>query len=125
MLIKYSRYSAPFTEKPVSGVHFISLDDQRDMALGFYDAHVRLYQSIPRSRCLEVYDPLTGSIRFYEMSGPGFFRPFNPQPSVDLSDLDRDFLLSLKASRVKSSVPLLSRCSCGNSSRPWRCKCHK
>lgn len=43
MLIKFSKYNAPFSEQSTSEVHFISLDDQRLMNLGLFTAHVDCY----------------------------------------------------------------------------------
>lgn len=46
MEIRFSVYNAPFSEPPQEGVHYISLDDQRDMRTGHFDAHVRLFLSL-------------------------------------------------------------------------------
>ncbi len=49
MEIRLSAYNAPFCEPFQQGVHYISLDDQADMRLGRFDAHVRLFISLKPS----------------------------------------------------------------------------
>lgn len=56
MKIRLSRYNAPFTETPIAGVHFISLDDQRLMRSGHFSAHVEAYLS-ERYSVRRIYSP--------------------------------------------------------------------
>lgn len=124
MQILFGKYNLPFCEASTPDVHYISLDDQRDIRAGVLDAHVRAFLAIPVTRTLEIIDPLTGATFIHDMSGAGFFRPFNSQPSVDRSNLDMEFIDDLRSSKVKAASRVY-QCSCGNSRRPWRCTCHK
>lgn len=49
MIIKLSKYNAPFCEPPEAGVHYISLDDQALDRMGRHDSHVKLYESLKAS----------------------------------------------------------------------------
>lgn len=122
MEIRLSRYNQPFTEPSTPDVHYISLDDQRDMRAGFFDAHIHAFNALPKTRVLELVDPLTGATFTHDMSGAGFFRPFNSQPTVVRSNVDVDFVAELQAAGVKVAGALLSSCTCR---RPWRCTCKK
>lgn len=124
MEIRLSRYNQPFVEPSCNDVHYISLDDQRDIRAGALDSHVRIFQTLPVTRTLEIFDPLTGSTFVHDMSGAGFFRPFNSNPTVDRSDIDLEFIDDLRSSKVKAAARVY-QCNCGNSRRPWRCTCHK
>jgi hypothetical protein len=85
MEIRLSRYNLPFTEPSTHEVHYISLDDQRAIRAGQFDAHVHQYLStISRpvffttrtfrtNDVFEVFDPLTGSTRVHDLSGASFF----------------------------------------------------
>jgi hypothetical protein len=124
MEIRFSRYNQPFTEPSTTDVHYISLDDQRAIRAGEFDSHVHAFRAQLVTRILEIFDPLTGATFTHDMSGAGFFRPFNSSPSVDPSDIDLEFIDDLRSSKVKAASRVY-QCTCGNSRRPWRCICHK
>jgi hypothetical protein len=71
MEIRLSQYRAPFSETPEPGVHYISLDDQADMKLGKFDAHVRLFNSLPIVRTIEAHNVLTNEHHVFELN-PSF-----------------------------------------------------
>lgn len=133
MEIRLSKYNSPFSEPCTPEVHYISLDDQRDIRLGAFNAHVIAYRSqfvMPLSFStrtfrtddfIEVFDPLSGTTRIHDLSDATFF--ISPRASVP--DVDLQFVDDLRKSRVKAAVPRMVLCSCGNASRPWRCKCNK
>jgi hypothetical protein len=122
--ILFSKYNLPFCEPSSVDVHYISLDDQRAIRSGEFDSHVHAFRAQPVTRILEIVDPLTGSTFTHDMSGSGFFRPFNSSPSVDRFDIDLEFIDDLRSSKVKAASRVY-QCTCGNSRRPWRCTCHK
>lgn len=135
MEIRFSKYNSPFCEPSILDVHYISLDDQRDLKAGFFDAHVRaFYSSAPSLRLsrtfrtfrtdnvMEVFDPLSGTTRFHDLSDATFFMPGNSSRTVN--DIDLSLADQLRKSRVKAAVPAMSLCKCGNANRPWRCKCN-
>ncbi len=102
MIIKLSRYRAPFTEPHQDGVHFISLDDQADMSRGIYDAHIRLYRSLPQTRTIDVFDPLSN--RHYVLD----VKPATPRPyaveSVAIDKAEVKFLDDLfYCSKIKAA----------------------
>jgi hypothetical protein len=121
MEIRLSRYNQPFVESSTSDIHYISLDDQRDMRLGNFDSHVRHYFSLPKSTVLEIFDPFTRVTFTHDVSDSGFYRPFNAQPAVVTSHIDFEFLGELRSAGVKVAGVLLSSCAC---KRPWRCSCN-
>lgn len=88
MFIKFSQYNAPFSEPPQAGVHYISLNDQRDICLGRLDAHVRLYRSLPKNSVIELRNELTGEVHVHDLTTCVFYAPFskNPLPVLDKSD---------------------------------------
>ncbi|WP_331346822.1 hypothetical protein [Cellvibrio sp. UBA7661] len=134
MEICFSRYNEPFTEPSTPEVHYISLDAQRDMKAGFFDAHVKeFYCHLPAPRLsktfrtfrtddlLEVFDPLSGVTRFHDVSNSTFFySPAAPTSSGDLA-----FAHELHKAKVSVALTAASRCTCGNAKRPWRCTCNK
>lgn len=132
MQILFSKYNLPFCEPSTADVHYISLDDQRDIRAGAFDAHVRDYRSqfsMPLSfstrtfridNFIEIYDPLTGATRLHDLSGASFFTPsVAPVVSVDF-----ELVHQLRKSHIQAANRV-TRCSCGNSNRPWRCTCNK
>ena len=134
MEIRLSRYNSPFSEPSTLDIHYISLDDQRYMRLGAFDAHVGIYLSRLFDRPLSVYprtfsaahffnvfDPLSGATRIHDLSDSTFL--LSPRKSAP--DVDLQFVAGLRKSRIKAAVPRMVLCSCGNASRPWRCQCHK
>lgn len=121
MEIRLSRYNRPFVEPSSSEIHYISLDDQRDMKIGLYSAHVREFYLLPRVNLFEVYDPITRATYKHDLNNLGFHRPFSSQP-VNSLEIDRDFLAELRSSGIKAAGNLLSVCVC---KRPWRCVCNK
>jgi len=137
MEIRFSKYNEPFTEQSGPNVHYISLDDQRDMHLGAFDAHVRayLYRQFDRplsfstrtfriDNSIEVYDPISGTTRIHDLTGANFVSRFSA-PAHSLSVDETQVLDELFLSGVKAATPRLSRCECGNANRPWRCTCSK
>ena len=125
MDIRLSKYNYPFSEPAELNVHYISLDHQLLIKLGIFDAHVQVFRSLPVSRTLEIFDPLSGTTHVHDMNGAGFFRPFNSAPTVVGVHVDLQFVDQLRKSHVKAAVPRMSLCTCGNSRRPWRCVCNK
>lgn len=134
MEIRLSRYNSPFSEPSTPDIHYISLDDQRDMRLGAFDAHVGIYLSrlfdrplsvstrtFRTDNFLQVFDPLSGTTRIHDLSDATFL--ISPRKSAP--DVDLQFVDGLRKSRVKAALPRMVLCSCGNASRPWRCKCNK
>lgn len=55
MEIRLSQYNEPFCEPPQEGVHYISLDNQRDMRRGCFESHVRVYLDLVKNSFLEFY----------------------------------------------------------------------
>ena len=132
MEIRFSRYNQPFTEPSSSDVHYISLDDQRAIRAGEFDAHVHQYRSsISRplffttrtfrtNDAFEIFDPLTCSTSVHDLSGASFFSPSaEPVVTPDFQVVDQ-----LRKCRIRAASNV-TRCTCGNSRRPWRCTCHK
>ncbi len=132
MEIRLSRYNQPFTEPSSPDVHYISLDDQRDIRAGAFDSHVRLFRSqitvipsrpfrsVSSNSAFEVFDPLTGSTHVFDLTGASLFTP----SSESLVVPDSQFVDQLRKSGVRSAARV-NRCTCGNSRRPWRCLCNK
>jgi hypothetical protein len=132
MEIRLSKYNSPFSEPSTADVHYISLDDQRDIRAGAFDAHVREYRaqfSMPLSfstrtfrtdNFIEIYDPLTGATRLHDLSGTSFFAP-SVTPVVDV---DFSLVHQLRKAHVQAANRV-TRCNCGNANRPWRCTCNK
>lgn len=75
MDIRLSKYNYPFSEPAELNVHYISLDHQLLIKLGIFDAHVQVFRSLPVSRTLEIFDPLSGTTHVHDMNGAGFFAP--------------------------------------------------
>lgn len=123
MEIRFSNYNSPFVESSSLDVHYISKDDQCLMRLGLFDAHCQLYRSIPVPRTIEFFDALSGTNHVHELTGIGFFRPFNSSPTVVGVHVDFEVTDQLRKSKIKVASSLASRCTCGNHRRPWRCKC--
>lgn len=132
MQILFSKYNLPFCEPSTPEVHYISLDDQRAIRAGQFDSHVQQYRStISRpvffttrtfrtNDAFEVFDPLTGSTRVHDLSGASFFsRSAEPVVTPDF-----EFVEQLRKCRIRAASNV-TRCTCGNSKRPWRCTCHK
>ena len=138
MQILFSKYNLPFCEASTPEAHYISLDDQRDIRAGVFDAHVRAFAAqLPSPRLslsrrtfraddfLEVFDPLTGITVVHDMRGDsGLFIRSAPKPAVASAPVDKKFVDQLRASKVKAADRIY-QCTCGNSRRPWRCTCHK
>lgn len=95
MEIRLSRYNEPFCELSSDSVHYISLDCQRDMRLGVFDAHVRAFMSLPRTNVIEVHDHLSGSTEYHDLSNTRYFPPFVSCPIQHLDSDDREYLDSL------------------------------
>lgn len=92
MQIKLSRYNAPFCEPPEDGVHYISLDDQRDIRTGHLDAHVRLFLSQKKIRTIEVTNTLTGETLVHDITNTFYIPPFSKTPVSVISADDVKFL---------------------------------
>ena len=132
MEIRLSIYNQPFTEPSSADVHYISLDDQRAIRAGEFDAHVhafrsritvfpsRPFRSVSTNSAFEVFDPLTGSTHIFDLTGASLFTPSVEAPVIP----DSHFVDQLRKSGVRSAARV-NRCTCGNSRRPWRCTCHK
>jgi hypothetical protein len=132
MEIRLSRYNQPFTEPSTHDVHYISLDDQRAIRAGDFSAHVHAFRSsfvmrlslsfrtFRTNDAFEVFNPLTGVTLVHDLSGTSFFTPsVEPVVTPDFEVVDQ-----LRKSRVRAASNI-TRCTCGNSRRPWRCTCHK
>lgn len=96
MEIRLSQYNEPFCEPAAPGVHYLSLDTQRDMRVGAFDSHVRVYLQQPRTNIIEVHDHLTGRTEFHDISNIHYFPPFvscpaHPIPAEDMQFLDELF----------------------------------
>jgi hypothetical protein len=136
MQIRFSKYNSPFSEPSTQDIHYISLDDQRDLKSGYFAAHVHLYFArfvIPPSRTfrtfrtddlIEVFDPLSGATRVHDLSGSTFL-PNPIRPTVPANDADLAFVDQLRKTHIKAAIPRMALCSCGNANRPWRCKCNR
>lgn len=132
MQILFSKYNLPFCEPSSPEVHYISLDDQRAIRAGEFDAHVhafrsritvipsRPFRSVSTNSAFEVFDPLTGSTHIFDLTGASLFTPSSEALVVP----DAHFVDGLRKSGVRSAARV-NRCTCGNSRRPWRCTCHK
>lgn len=96
MEIRFSRYNLPFCELPEPGVHYIPMDDQRDMRAGRYNAHVRAYRTATRSHVIEVFDPLSGSTVIHDLASQTYYAPFATAPDYTLSDDELEFLRELQ-----------------------------
>lgn len=132
MQILFSKYNLPFTEPSTPEVHYISLDDQRDIRAGHFASHVHVFQSrfsfSPRPKfpalstndSFQVFDPLTGATRVHDLTGASLFTPsVEPVVVPDFNVVDQ-----LRKCRIRAASNV-TRCTCGNSKRPWRCKCRK
>jgi hypothetical protein len=107
VIIKFSRYNAPFTESPEPGVHFIALDDQLDMRAGRYNAHVQAFyqlfyrqpalrtRSAYRKDTIEYDDHISG--QHYEVAvSQSLYEPeFVLTPVAPLSSDEVEFLREL------------------------------
>lgn len=134
MEIRLSRYNLPFSEPSSAEVHYLSLDDQFRIRLGLLDAHVELFKSLnvpPLSlsfrkfraeSTLDIFDPLSGVTHTHDLTDTGFFIPAK---EVVKTLVDHELLNQLRKRSVAAAIPSLSRCTCGNSRRPWRCVCNK
>lgn len=132
MEIRLSRYNQPFTEPSSQDVHYISLDDQRAIRAGEFNAHVHAFRSqisvipsrpfrtVSNNSAFEVFNPLTGITHIFDLTGASLFTPSTESPVVP----DPLLVDQLRKSGVRSAARV-SRCTCGNSRRPWRCTCNK
>lgn len=132
MQILLSKYNLPFCEPSTPDVHYISLDDQRAIRAGHFDSHVHLFRSrfpvalrpkfpvLSTNDSFQVFDPLTGITRVHDLSGASLFTPsVEPVFFPDFQVVEH-----LRKSGVRAATNV-TRCTCGNSRRPWRCTCHK
>jgi len=132
MEIRLSKYNLPFSECSTPDVHYISLDDQRDIRAGHFDSHVHAFRSrisiplrpifrtLSTNDAFEVFDPLTGATRVHDLTGASLFTPsVEPVVVPDFNVVDQ-----LRKCRIRAASNV-TRCTCGNSKRPWRCKCRK
>lgn len=132
MQILFSKYNLPFCEPSTPEVHYISLDDQRAIRAGQFDSHVHAFRSrisvplrpifrtLSTNDAFEVFDPLTGATRVHDLTGASLFTPsVEPVVVPDFNVVDQ-----LRKCRIRAASNV-TRCTCGNSKRPWRCKCRK
>lgn len=90
MEIRFSRYNEPFVESSCPDIHYISLDNQRLMWAGIYDAHVKLYRMQVTVRTFEAYDHIHGVNYVFECSNSPVLKPFSSSPVV--MPIEFDFL---------------------------------
>lgn len=92
MEIRFSQYNEPFVESGPEGVHWLSLDTQRDIRAGVFDSHVRAFWQQPRTNIIEVHDHLSGRTEFHDISNIHYFPPFVSCPVHPISAEDLQFL---------------------------------
>ena len=92
MIIKLSKYNAPFSEPSSPDVHYISLDDQRLMSLGLFTSHVDFYREfVPAT--FEAFDHIHDVNYVFESSKLPFFQ-LNSHPVFEsvVAKADTKFL---------------------------------
>jgi hypothetical protein len=88
MEIRFSKFNSPFSEPSEPNVHYISLNDQFDMKAGRFDAHVRLYNSLPSFRTIDVHNSLTGEHLTFEIKESVFNSYAKESKYIDSLDFD-------------------------------------
>ena len=111
MIIMLSKYNAPFCEPALPGVHYISLDDQRLMALGLYTSHVDLYLE-NAVFTFEAYDAIHNVAYVFESSKVPFSQSSSHPPVEAFIGIpDREFLDDLFLnSGIKAAGKRANRC---------------